>query len=435
MRERDELEVEGSDIAVIGMSGRFPGARGVGQFWENLCRGVESVRFFTDEELLSAGVAPEMVRHPNYVKANGVVDDIALFDAEFFGYSPREAELMDHQHRLFLEAAWEALEDAGYDAENYPGPVGVFAGVKNPSTYFVFNLLPNRHVLETNEHMQIIFGNSGDYVTTTVSYKLNLKGPSHLIQSACSTSLVAVHVACQNILSGECAVALAGGVAISSKQTKGYLFNEGGIHSPDGHCRAFDENSRGTVGGEGLGIVVLKGLEDALRDGDHVYAVIKGSAINNDGSLKVGYTAPSVEGQARAISEAHAMAGVDPSTITYVETHGTGTVLGDPIEIAALTKAFRARTDKKQFCAIGSVKTNVGHLDTAAGVAGLIKTALALKHKRLPPSLHFERPNPRIDFAGSPFFVNRRLAEWEANGTPRRAGVSSFGVGGTNAHA
>jgi acyl transferase domain-containing protein/acyl carrier protein len=427
-------EVEGSQIAVIGMSGRFPGAKGIEQFWENLCGGVESIKVFTDEELLASGVAPEALRNPKYVRANGALEDIALFDAEFFGYSPREAEVMDHQHRLFLEAAWEAMEDAGYDTENYPGTVGVFAGVKNPSTYFVYNILPNRHVLETTDHMQIIFGNSGDYVPTTVSYKLNLKGPSYLIQSACSTSLVAVHVACQNILSGECGMALAGGVSISSKQNQGYLFTEGGILSPDGHCRAFDEKSQGTVIGQGLGIVALKSLEDALRDGDQIYAVIKGSAINNDGSLKIGYTAPSVEGQSRAISEAHAMAGVDPATITYLETHGTGTVLGDPIEIAALTKAFRTRTDKKGFCAIGSVKTNLGHLDTAAGVTGFIKTVLALKHRQLPPSLHFEKPNPQIDFAGSPFFVNHRLTDWEANGSPRRAGVSSFGVGGTNAH-
>ncbi|HET9711372.1 MAG TPA: SDR family NAD(P)-dependent oxidoreductase, partial [Pyrinomonadaceae bacterium] len=279
-----------------------------------------------------------------------------------------------------------------------------------------------------------VFGNSGDYLPTLVSYKLNLRGPSYLIQTACSTSLVAVHVACQNILSGECQMALAGGVSINSKHRRGYLFREGGIQSPDGHTRAFDEKAQGVVSGEGLGIVVLKGLAEARADGDHILAVIKGSACNNDGSLKIGFTAPSIEGQSQVIAEAQAMAGIDPDTVTYIETHGTGTVLGDPIEIAALTKAFRMRTDRKQFCAIGSVKTNVGHLDTAAGVAGFIKTVLSLDQKMLPPSLFFEKPNPKLDLANSPFFVNTKLTPWTTNGSPRRAGVSSFGVGGTNAH-
>lgn len=427
-------QMEDSGIAVIGMSGRFPGARGVQEFWQNLCAGVESVEVYSDEELLAVGVEPELLKNPHYVKASPAVDDIELFDAGFFGYSPREAETMDHQHRLFLEAAWEALEVAGYNAYDYPDPIGVFAGIKNPSPYLLFNLLPNSEVLESTDSMQLVFGNSGDYLPTLVSYKLNLRGPSYLIQTACSTSLVAIHVACQNILSGECRMALAGGVSINSKHRRGYLFREGGIQSPDGHTRAFDEKAQGVVVGEGLGIVVLKSLADALADGDHIFAVIKGSACNNDGSLKIGFTAPSIEGQSQVIAEAQAMAGIDPETITYVETHGTGTVLGDPIEIAALTKAFRLRTERKQFCAIGSVKTNVGHLDAAAGVAGFIKTVLSLDQKMLPPSLFFEKPNPKLDLPNTPFFVNTKLTPWTTNGITRRAGVSSFGVGGTNAH-
>jgi acyl transferase domain-containing protein/acyl carrier protein len=435
MSQPEELEqLEDSGIAVIGLSGRFPGARGVQEFWKNLCDGIESIEVYSDEQLLAAGVDPELLKNPNYVKASPAVDDIELFDAGFFGYSPREAETMDHQHRLFLEAAWEALEVAGYNPDDYPGSIGVFAGVKNPSPYLLFNLLPNAEVHESTDSMQLVFGNSGDYLPTLVSYKLNLRGPSYLIQTACSTSLVAIHVACQNILSGECQMALAGGVSINSKHRRGYLFREGGIQSPDGHTRAFDEKAQGVVSGEGLGIVVLKALADARADGDRILAVIKGSACNNDGSLKIGFTAPSIEGQSQVIAEAQAMAGIDPDTVTYIETHGTGTVLGDPIEIAALTKAFRMRTDRKQFCAIGSVKTNVGHLDTAAGVAGFIKTVLSLDQKMLPPSLNFEKPNPKLDLANSPFFVNTKLASWTANGTPRRAGVSSFGVGGTNAH-
>lgn len=418
-------------IAIIGMAGRFPGANSVDEFWQNLQAGVESIAFFSDEELLASGVDPAVFRDPHYVKAGGVLQDIEWFDASFFGYTPIEAEVMDPQHRLFLECAWEALEQAGYDAAKYQGAIGVYAGVGMP-TYLLSNLLSHPDLLESLPHLQWIIGNDKDFVPTRVSYKLNLRGPSVNVQTACSSSLVAVHLAVQSLLSLECDVALAGGVSILVPQTAGYVYQEGGIYSPDGHCRAFDAKAKGTVGGRGVGIVVLKRLQEALADGDCIHAVILGSAINNDGSLKVGYTAPSVEGQAQVIAEAQAMARVEPETITYIETHGTGTTLGDPIEVTALTQVFRARTDQTGFCAIGSLKTNIGHLDTAAGVAGLIKTVLALTHKKLPPSLHFEQPNPEIDFASSPFYVNARLAEW--NATPRRAGVSSFGIGGTNAH-
>ena len=426
---------EGLNIAIIGMAGRFPGARNIDEFWQNLRDGVESISFFTDQEVEAAGVDPALLQNPHYVKAGGVLEDVELFDASFFGFNPREAEIMDPQHRVFLECAWEALENAGYDPESYEGLIGVYAGM-SMNTYLLFNLLSNRHVIASVHSDQLAIGNGRDYLPTRVSYKLNLRGPSVNIQTACSTSLVAVHLACQGLLSYECDMALAGGVSIDIPQKRGYLYLEGGIGSPDGHCRAFDAKARGTVGGNGVGIVVLKRLADALADGDTIYAVIKGSAINNDGSLKVGYTAPSVEGQAEVIATAQAIAGVDPETIRYIETHGTGTSLGDPIEIAALTQVFRASTQAKGFCAIGSVKTNIGHLDAAAGVAGLIKTVLALKHKMLPPSLNFEQPNPQIDFENSPFYVNTKLSEWEApaDGTPRRAGVSSFGIGGTNAH-
>ncbi|RMF30773.1 MAG: polyketide synthase, partial [Chloroflexi bacterium] len=419
---------ESPEIAIIGMAGRFPGARNLDEFWQNLRDGVESITFFTDEEAIAAGVDPALVKNPHYVKANGVLEDVELFDAAFFGFNPREAEIMDPQHRLFLECAWEALENAGYDPETFDGLIGVYAGA-SLSTYLLFHLLPNREVVESVHSDQIAIGNGRDYLPTRVSYKLNLRGPSVNVQTACSTSLVAVHLACQALLNYECDIALAGGVSVDVPQKRGYLYLEGGISSPDGHCRAFDARAQGTVGGNGVGIVVLKRLEDALADGDTIHAVIKGSAINNDGSLKVGYTAPSVEGQAEVIATAQALAGVDPETITYIEAHGTGTALGDPIEIAALTQVFRAGTQARGFCAIGSVKTNIGHLDAAAGVAGLIKTVLALKHRMIPPSLNFERPNPQIDFEHSPFYVNTRLREWEppAEGIPRRAGVSSFG--------
>jgi len=423
--------INDSDIAIIGMSCRFPCAANIDYFWQNLRDGVESISFFSDEELIASGIESATFKQPNYVKAGTVLSNIELFDAAFFDFSPREAEITDPQHRIFLECAYESLENAGYAIQNGDNVIGVYAGVSR-NTYLLNNLYPNRDALTDSYSLRI--GNGGDFLPTRVSYKLNLRGPSINVQTACSTSLVAVHLACQSLLNGECDITLAGGVSITLHQKAGYLYQEGMINSPDGHCRAFDAKAKGTVSGNGVSIVVLKRLEQAIADGDHIHAVIKGSAINNDGFLKVGYTAPSVEGQTAVISEAQAIADIDAETISYIEAHGTGTEMGDPIEIAALTKAFRATTEKNGFCAIGSLKTNIGHTDVAAGVAGLIKTVLALKHRLLPPSLHFEQPNPQIDFANSPFYVNRTLSEWKSNGTPRRAGVSSFGIGGTNAH-
>ncbi len=425
--------LEGTEVAIIGMTGRFPGARNIQEFWQNLCAGVESIRPLDDETLRAAGVGEAMMRDPNFVKVAAALDDIELFDAPFFGFNPREAELMDPQQRIFLECAWEALENAGYNPETYSGAIGVFAGATT-NTYLLYNLVSNYQLLRTLDQVQIDVSNGADFLATRVAYKLNLKGPSYTVQSACSTSLVAVHIACQNLLNEECDIALAGGVSVHVKQSEGYLYRESSIVSRAGHCRAFDARADGTVFGNGVGVVVLKRLEDALADGDHVHAVIRGSATNNDGSLKVGYTAPGVEGQAAVISEALAAAGVRADTISYIESHGTGTQLGDPIEIRALTKAFRPDTQATNFCAVGSLKTNIGHLVAAAGVAGLIKATLALEHKLIPPSLHFEQPNPEIDFANSPFYVVTQLTEWQKDGAPRRAGVSSFGVGGTNAH-
>ena len=432
MIESDKQDAANS-IAIIGMSGRFPGARNVEEFWRNLKDGVESIQFFSDEELTEAGVDAAQLRRSDYVRAAGVLEGAELFDAAFFGFNPREAEIMDPQQRIFIEAAWEALEDAGYVGEVYEGLIGIFAG-SSLSTYLLNNLQHHRETLDLVGPYQVILSNDKDHVTTRASYKLNLRGPSVSIQTACSTSLVAVCTACTSLLDHQCDVALAGGISIKVPQNTGYLYQEGGIGSPDGHCRPFDAKAKGTVSGNGLGLVVLKRLSDALADGDSIRAVIKGWAINNDGSGKVGYTAPALEGQAEVIAFAQAVSNVDPETISYIETHGTGTSLGDPIEIAALTQAFRAATSKKNFCAIGSVKSNIGHLDPAAGVAGLIKTVLCLEHKLLPPSLHFEEPNPAIDFANSPFYVNDKLSSWETSDTPRRAAVSSFGIGGTNSH-
>ncbi|MBW4685866.1 MAG: SDR family oxidoreductase [Komarekiella atlantica HA4396-MV6] len=420
----------GLEIAIIGMSGCFPQAENIEQFWQNLRDGVESIHRFNDQELKDLGVDAALLSDINYVKAEGVVAGIDLFDASFFDISPREAEVMDPSLRFFLEYSWKALEDAGYSSDIYRKPIGVYAGTSFGS--YLLNIYSNYELISSVGDKQIEKGTSPDYVTTLASYKLNLQGPSYAVQTTCSSSLVAVHLACQSLLSGECDIALAGGVSISTAD--GYLYQEGGIESPDGHCRAFDAKAAGTVKGRGLGLVVLKRLEEAIVDGDCIHAIIKGSAINNDGSNKVSYTAPSVDGQAKVIRAAQVMAEVEPDTISYIEAHGTGTSLGDPVEIAALTQAFRTKTQNKGFCGIGSVKTNIGHLDSTAGIAGLIKTVLALKHKQIPPSLNFEEPSPQIDFVNSPFYVNNKLSEWKTNGIPRRAGVSSFGFGGTNAH-
>jgi thioester reductase-like protein len=420
-------------IAIIGMAGRFPGARNLDEFWRNLRDGVDCVRRLTDEELLQSGVDPSVFNAPNYVKVAAPIDDVELFDAGFFGFAPREAEILDPQHRVFLECAWEALESAGYVSESYDGWIGVFAGVSLPA-YWWNNLASNPQLAAQMGFFQLLLSNDRDYFATRISYKLGLRGPSVNVQTACSTSLTAAHLACQSLLSYQCSVAIAGGVRVNFPQLSGYPYVAGTIFSPDGLTRAFDAKGEGALFGEGVGVVVLKRLSEALADGDPIHAVIRGSAYNNDGSQKVGYTAPSVDGQAEAIALAQAVAGVEPETISYVEAHGSGTPLGDPIEVAALTRAFRAGTERKRFCAIGSVKTNVGHLEAAAGITGLIKTVLALEHRTIPPSLHFETPNPQIDFDNSPFFVNTAAREWEANGVPRRAGVSSFGMGGTNVH-
>jgi acyl transferase domain-containing protein len=420
-------------VAIIGMAGRFPGAANINEFWSNLCAGVDSISRFTEDELEAAGVDRELLKDPHYVRAKGIIEDIEKFDAEFFGYGPREAEIMDPQQRLFLECAWEALEDAGYDPFQYEGAIGVYAGC-GMSSYWQ-NLYSNPELIRVITPYQAKLGNDKDYLPTRVAYKFNLRGPAVSVQTACSTSLVAIHMACRSLIYKECDMALAGGASIVAQQKSGYLFHEGGIHAPDGVCRAFDAGAQGTVGGNGLGVVLLKRLSDARAAGDHIYAVIKGTALDNDGANKIGYTAPSVSGQARVIQEALGYAGVGAASISYIETHGTGTVLGDPIEVAALNEAFGSHLLPANSCPIGSLKTNIGHLDAAAGVAGLIKTALALKHGRIPPSLHYTQANPKIDFAHSPFFVNTRLTRWNTASGPRRAGVSSFGIGGTNAHA
>jgi acyl transferase domain-containing protein len=425
------------DIAVIGMDGKFPGAKNLSEFWDNLKNGVESVRTFTDEELLAAGVSQAELSAENYVKANPVLEDVDCFDAEFFNYSPSEAGILDPQQRLFLECSWNAFENAGYDPRTYEGLVGVFGGV-GITAYLLLNLA-NSPAARAMDEQQIIISNDKDHLTTRVSYNLNLKGPSVNVNSACSSSLVAIHYACQSLRLGESDMALAGGCQIVLPKNVGYRYVKHSILSPDGHCRAFDANANGTLWGSGCGVVLLKRLDDAIRDNDNIRAVIKGSAVNNDGAEKIGYTAPSFSGQSIVVAQALMAAGMEASSISYIEAHGTGTPIGDPVEVAALSNVFQRfgfeGKGEGGGCAIGSVKTNIGHLGAAAGIAGFIKTVLALENKALPPSLNFESPNPQIDFESSPFFVNTRLRPWVAqHSRGRYAGVSSLAVGGTNAH-
>jgi len=428
---RESVRTQNRDIALIGMSCRFPGAPNVDAFWQNLRSGVESVTFFSDEELLEAGVDPALLADPRYVKANSIVQDADRFDAGFFGFTPREAELLDPQHRILLECSWESFESGGYDPLAYGGRVGVFAGC-GANSYILNNLYGNQE-LEDVDSFQLLLASDKDYLSTRISYKLNLSGPSINVQTACSTSLVAVALACQSLTEGHCDMALAGGATLSWPQVRGYLHKEGMVFSSDGHCRAFDADSDGMVSGSGAGAVLLKPLDAAKADGDTIFAVIKGTAVNNDGANKIGFTAPSQEGQAQVIEQALAASGVQADSVAYIESHGTGTTLGDPIEIAALANAHGGRAPGT--CAIGSVKTNMGHLDAAAGIAGLIKATLCLRHGEIAPNLHYNRPNPGINFASTPFYVPTELTHWpHSDQHPRRAGVSSFGIGGTNVH-
>ncbi|HYC63357.1 MAG TPA: type I polyketide synthase, partial [Reyranellaceae bacterium] len=424
--------IEPGAIAIVGIAGRFPSASTPAELWRLLREGKEATQWLTDDELRAAGVPDSELADPNYVRASLVLPDMEMFDADFFGFSKKDAAVLDPQHRHFLECCWEALEDAGHMPENFEGAIGVFGGC-GMQAYLPYNLLSNPQLVKSMGLFLLRHtGNDKDFLCTRVSYLLDLKGPSVSVQTACSTSLVAVHVAAQSLLSGECDMALAGGASIELPHRRGYRYAEGEILSPDGHCRAFDDGAAGTVFGSGAAVVVLRRLEDAIRDGDHVYAVIRGSAVNNDGRGKAGYLAPSVDGQASAAAEALAVAGVDPGTVNYVEAHGTGTPVGDPIEVAALAQAYG--TGGKGFCGIGSIKTNIGHLDTEASAASLIKVVLAMRHGLIPPSLNFSRANTRMRIEETPFEVVAQPKPWPCGDSPRRAGVNSLGVGGTNAH-
>ena len=378
-------------------------------------------------------VPPQDRDDPSYVPARGVLEDIDRFDAAFFGISPNEAELMAPQLRVFLEVAWEAFENAGYVGEKMRGPVGVWAGMGN-NFYYVHNVLTRPDKLAIMGEIAAEIANEKDHIAPRVSHKLNLTGPSLSVHTACSTTLVVIESAYQALVSHQVDAALAGGVDIRTPQKSGQRHEEGGVFSVDGHCRPFDAEATGTMFGEGAGAVVLKRLDDAVRDGDTIHAVIKGTAVDHDGGHKVSYLAPSVEGQARVIASALGTADVDPDTITMVEAHGTATPIGDPIEVEALTRVYRTFTQRRRYCALGSIKGNFGHATTAAGIAGVLKVVLSLRHRQIPPTLHFRTPNPRIDFASSPFVVNRELQDWAPQGVPRRASVSSFGFCGTNAH-
>lgn len=420
-------------IAVVGMAGRFPGASNIEAFWRNLANGVESIRFFSREDYEAAGLSTKAFDSPNFVPARGQMDDVELFDAAFFGFSPREAELLDPQQRIFLECASEALERAGCDPDRFPGPIGVYAGQSYDR--YIFNVMSKPEVVASagGSFTFMGIGTGSDYLPMRVSYKLNLRGPSMNIQAGCSTSLLAVHAACQALVNYECDMALAGGVSVAHPRVGGYVFQDGALLSPDGHVRVFDANARGTVFSEGVGVVVLRRLTDAIAAGDRILAVVRGTASNNDGIEKASFTSPSTSAQVELISMTQTIAGVKPETIDYVELHGTATVVGDPIEAHALCQVFKGVGRRR--CAVGSVKTNVGHLDQAAGIAGFIKTVLALEHRKIPPSLNFNEPNPAIDLKNGPLYVNTELTDWPSHGgSPRRAGVSAFGIGGTNVH-
>ena len=434
MTSNNKLPASSGDIAIVGLSVCVPGAQSLDTFWSNLRNGVESIEFPDEDALREACENPEKLSDPNYVRATARLSDFDTFDAEFFGFGPKEAAILDPQHRKFLEVAWEAMETAGHPPERFSDPIGVYAGC-GMGSYFYFNICSNPDLVDdVGMFLLRHTGNDKDFLSTRVSHVFDLKGPSLNIQTACSTSLVAIHTACEALRSGEIGMALAGGVTIEIPQGRGYLYKENEILSPDGHCHAFDHRAQGTVFGSGAGAVALRRLEDARADGDHIWAVIKGSAINNDGAAKAGYLAPSVEGQSIAVRNALQAAQVSADEIDFVECHGTGTYLGDPIEITALTEAYREDTDRNGYCRIGSIKTNIGHLDTAAGIAGLAKATLALHNNQIPPSLNFEAPNPDIDFDNSPFRVNTELADLPVLDRPARAAVNALGVGGTNAH-
>lgn len=418
------------DIAIVGLSGRFPKSENIEAFWKNLVEGNELVHNYTEEELKESGVEQEVLRAPNFIKSNSFIDNPESFDYSFFGYTKEEASLMDPQIRIMHEQVWLAIEDSACDISKYKGKIGLYLSASDNFNWKAYEMINRNEKISPFLSARL---SDKNFISTLISYRLNLKGPSYYIDTACSSSLVSVHVACRNLLMKECSLAIAGGVSIDSTVHKGYFFEEGMISSKDGHCRAFDEESSGTIWGEGAGVVVLKRLEDALNDRDNIYAVIRSSAVNNDGKRKVGFTAPSVDGQADCIKLAHRIGDISADSISYIEAHGTGTRLGDPIEIEALNKAFDNNTNQR--CAIGSVKTNMGHLDAAAGIAGLIKTSLAIQNRILPASLHFKKPNSEINFDSGPFYVNRELKKWEdRRGNILRAGVSSFGIGGTNSH-
>ncbi len=431
-KENNETINDSMDIAIIGMAGRFPKAANIQEFWKKLCQPKPCTTFWSLQELIDAGLSPALAEHPKFVGASLFLEDDDRFDAEFFGLSPAEAYTMDPQIRLMLEVSWSALEHAGYDCLNYDGAIGHFSGMS--MSVHLIKLLSDSSNYSMNDVLKFRVVNDKDFLSTRAAYQLNLRGPCLSVQTACSTSLVALHLAVQSLLNGECDMALAGGVTVDGLRQPGYLYEEGAIYSSDGHCRAFDAKSTGTMMGNGIGMVVLKPLSAALDSGDVVHAVIKGTAINNDGGNKLSYTAPGFDAQSQVITEALSVAGVDAETIGYVEAHGTGTPLGDPVEIRALTDAHRCFTQKVGYCAVGSVKTHIGHLDAAAGVAGLIKAVMALKTKTIPANADFEEENPEIDFANSPFYVPRKQAFWEQMEHPRRAAVSAFAVGGTNAH-